>query len=396
MNAEPLPLAGSCPLCGGPESKTLVDCGDVPVFCNVLYRTRDAALQAERDRLRLVQCFCCGMIYNSQFDPARVDYAVDYENAQHFSPKFQDYLEHLVGDLVRRYSLSRKSITELGCGDARFLSLLCAAGDNRGTGFDPSARTATRDLPHNVTIVPEPFNSAHDAAVADFVCCRHVLEHVANPRVFLGNVRSALDERPDSVVYFEVPNTLYTLNQRAIWDLLYEHCLYFTPASLAKLFGSCGFAVLEIRTPFSDQFLSIEAAPTIEITDGRPAEQSPDTETQQRVEAFSTEYRRMIRQWSQRLCKLFAAGKRVVVWGAGTKGVMFLNSVRGGDEVRGIVDINPRKQGCHVAGTGQPIVAPAQLKELEPDVVLLMNPIYRAEIRSQLNELGIACELIAV
>jgi len=100
--------------------------------------------------------------------------------------------------------------------------------------------------------------------------------------------------------------------------------------------------------------------------------------------------------WHQKLSRLDQLGRRVVVWGAGTKGVMFLNTVKASEQVRYIVDINPRKQAMYIAGTGQQIVPPEFLQSYRPDVVLVMNPIYQDEIRACMTALGLSSKLITV
>jgi hypothetical protein len=78
--------------------------------------------------------------------------------------------------------------------------------------------------------------------------------------------------------------------------------------------------------------------------------------------------------------------------------VSFLNLVdQGGDAIRHVIDVNPRKAGKYVAGAGQQIVAPEALKSINPDLVLLMNPIYSGEVRRQLADLGLssAVEVVA-
>ena len=99
-------------------------------------------------------------------------------------------------------------------------------------------------------------------------------------------------------------------------------------------------------------------------------------------------------RWSERLAADRAPS--VAVWGAGAKGTTFLNLVEGGDRVGHLVDVNPRKRGKHVPGTGQPISAPEDLAERPPRHVVVMNPIYRAEIRQTLHGLGIEPEIEAV
>jgi hypothetical protein len=57
-----------------------------------------------------------------------------------------------------------------------------------------------------------------------------------------------------------------------------------------------------------------------------------------------------------------------------------------------VVDINPRKQGRYVAGTGQRIVPPEFLRDYRPGVIIVMNPVYRDEIREMTERLGVTAE----
>jgi hypothetical protein len=78
-----------------------------------------------------------------------------------------------------------------------------------------------------------------------------------------------------------------------------------------------------------------------------------------------------------------------VLWGGGSKAVAFLTTLGVRDEIQYAVDINPRRHGTFIAGTGQQIVAPGFLKEYRPDVVLIMSPIYLPEITNELEALGV-------
>ena len=60
------------------------------------------------------------------------------------------------------------------------------------------------------------------------------------------------------------------------------------------------------------------------------------------------------------------------------------------------VDVNPHKAGKFMAGTGHEIVGPHALTEREPDVVVVMNPIYRDEIAHTLDDLGLHPKLVTV
>ena len=65
-----------------------------------------------------------------------------------------------------------------------------------------------------------------------------------------------------------------------------------------------------------------------------------------------------------------------------------------GTDSSAAVDINPHKQGYFMPGTGHEVLAPETLVERGIDVVVVMNPIYVEEIRSQLAGLGLNPEIV--
>ena len=109
------------------------------------------------------------------------------------------------------------------------------------------------------------------------------------------------------------------------------------------------------------------------------------------VAYFIEHYEAKRAEWRKKLAGWKASGKKVVLWGGGSKGVAFLTTLGLTlDDVEYAVDINPIKTGTFMAGTGQEIIAPAFLQQYRPDVVVIMNPVYRAEITSDLTEMGLS------
>jgi FlaA1/EpsC-like NDP-sugar epimerase len=197
------------------------------------------------------------------------------------------------------------------------------------------------------------------------------------------------------VLFFEVPNALFTLERLGIWDIIYEHCSYFTPSSLQRVFELAGFEVRAINQVYDGQFLTIEAQPA--FGSAAPVASRVSSSVVESVARFDAEYRAKAALWRERLHEIERRGTRAVVWGAGSKGVTFLNVMSvTRDVVPYAVDLNPRKCGRFVAGTGQAIVMPSFLsKSYRPQVVIIMNDVYKKEIAEALKNAKLAVQLFA-
>jgi len=82
-----------------------------------------------------------------------------------------------------------------------------------------------------------------------------------------------------------------------------------------------------------------------------------------------------------------------VVWGAGAKGITFLNVLRS-QSIEFIVDVNPLKSSKYIPGTGQQIMPPEFMKEYRPDVVIGVNPNYHEEIIRHMSALELDPEFV--
>jgi SAM-dependent methyltransferase len=298
-----------------------------------------------------------------------------------------------------RYALRGKKVVEIGCGKGDFLVRLCEDGGNEGWGFDRSFDPERVDAARRLRInFVQEFYTAEQAARLrpDFVCFRHVLEHVADPRGFLGELRRGFADRTDAALYCEVPNALFTLKDMGIWDLIYEHCAYFTLGSLVRAARDSGFDVLALDEAFGGQYLYVELRPGA----GRALVAVPEAHQPAAVSRLAREfagrYRDKVDAWRGRLRELQQAERRTVIWGGGSKGVTFLNVLGADSAIEYVVDLNPHKQGQYVAGTGQRVVAPEFLRELRPTDVLVMNPVYENEIADSVRALGLEARLHCV
>src|SRR3990172_5453172 len=105
-----------CPVCKSPDNNVFLEITRVPVHCNLLWKTRNDAMDAPRSDITLAYCENCGHIFNRTSDPEVMRYTQQYENSLHFSLCFQNYAKELVDQLIKSHDLYRKNIIEIGCG----------------------------------------------------------------------------------------------------------------------------------------------------------------------------------------------------------------------------------------------------------------------------------------
>ncbi|WP_447968803.1 class I SAM-dependent methyltransferase [Nitrospira sp. M1] len=387
-----------CFNCGGNSLSLFYDVRNVPVHSCLLIDNREEALTYPKGDIQLAFCRRCGFIENILFDPRMHEYSSRYEETQGFSARFQTFATKLAKRLIEQYNLREKHILEIGCGKGEFLVLLCEMGMNYGTGIDPGyiSDRIQSNANSRITFLPDFYSEKYSHLSADFVVCRHTLEHIQSTSDFLKMVRRCIGDRHETIVYFEVPDVSRILKEQAFWDMYYEHCSYFTLDSLKYLFCSCGFEILNAQYDFDDQYLLVEARPT-PSSRGTPPQEPQDLEQLAHdVKIFQETVPLKMKQWKETLQSVTTQDKRIVLWGSGSKAVAYLTTLDIAHELDYIVDINPHKHGKFSAGTGHEIVPPAFLKTYQPDLVVAMNPAYYDEIRSDLKQMGVEAELIAV
>ncbi len=386
-----------CPNCGSLGLSLFYEVKAVPVHSCLMLSNPEDALNFPSGDVELGFCESCGFVTNTQFDSKWSAYAPNYEDQQSFSPTFNRFAKELAQQLIDRYDLHNKSIVEIGCSKGDFLHLLCELGNNTGVGIDPSAvpGRVSSTAADRVTLIQDYYSEKYAEHVGDFICCRHTLEHIQPTADFIRTVRKSIGDRSVSVV-FEIPDTVRVLEEAAFEDIYYEHCSYFTPGSLARLFRHCGFEVTDLYRAYGDQYLLIDARPVSEPSDKvHPLEDSP-AEIAQMVQTYIDTIHGKLEGWRTRLTAAQAAGQKTVVWGSGSKCVAFLTTLDTIDKIQYVVDINPHRHGKFIPGVGKQIMSPEFLREYQPDLVIVMNEIYCDEIGAMLKEMGVAAKMVAL
>jgi hypothetical protein len=135
---------------------------------------------------------------------------------------------------------------------------------------------------------------------------------------------------------------------------------------------------------------------TVGVASNREIKRNPTRPIAPAVDAFETNHQKYVERWRETLANLAAKNKTVLVWGAGSKGITFLNLFEAASFIDYVVDLNPKKHGMFIAGRGQEIVPPERIAEIHPDAIIIVNPVYRDEIEERVSGLGISTEYLVL
>ena len=381
----------NCPSCGSESTAPFHQLDQIPVQSVLNIESYDEAVAFPRGDIHLSFCSDCGFISNKTFEPDLMRYTTGYEATQSYSPTFTEFAKRQAQSLIHKFALYEKDLLEIGCGNGEFLQLLCELGNNRGIGFDPAyvaGRVAFNDNT-KVTFIKDYYSDAYAEYQADFLYCKMTLEHIHQTGDFIASVGRATRQHPDTTVLFQVPDVTRILRDCAFEDIYYEHCSYFSPGSLSRLFKQSGFDILELYTDYAEQYLIVVARPVRQQPPAQMVANNDLDTIKAYIDQFPQKFEHMMTRWQDRLQAIVQRKQRAVIWGSGSKGVAFLTTTGIGEAIRHAIDINPHRQGTFMAGTGHEIKGPAFLKSFQPDIVVVMNAVYKDEIQRDLAQMDL-------
>jgi dTDP-6-deoxy-L-talose 4-dehydrogenase (NAD+) len=315
------------------------------------------------------------LLENEAFDPTLIDYSDNYENSQAHSQKFSDHMGAVL-KLLKQQLPQGGQLVEVGCGKGAFVELAEKDGHFQVSGFDAAYEGDN-------SAIEKRYLTIQDRIHADIVVLRHVLEHIQNPYRFLSMLSVIFG---DAKVYIEVPDYDWIINNGAFFDITYEHVNYFSRNTLTKLFKN-GCSINELC--FEGQYQYI-------ISDFQSLDPAFEMLYQsshwhyETLESLFPNIHRLIERIESTV-----QGKSLFIWGAATKGCLFLAYCAAQNrlikQVKFAIDINPDKIGKFLPGSLVEIRSKTAFfgTAKQGDVLLVSNPAYLEEIKRELESANV-------
>ena len=308
---------------------------------------------------------------NDAFDKKIINYNLDYDNSQSYSQEFKKHMFR-VFNIIKKNLHKNSKIVEVGCGQGHFIDLISKNSNYEVRGFDTSYKGKNKKI-------EKRYLTKSDNIFANMVVLRHVLEHVPKPYEFLLLLKSVFKK---SKIYIEVPEYNWIKKNKAFFDITYEHVNYFTRTSLGKLFKKRK----EQGLLFNRQYQYIIA----DIKDLNENFKLDYYSHNWEYKSFESLFPDIIYKMNK--VKKSAKNNSIYIWGAGTKGCIFLNHCKNNNilinKIKFAIDINPNKIDKYLPGSLIQIKSKEYfLKKIKnDDTLLISNPIYKNEIIKEIKK----------
>jgi nucleoside-diphosphate-sugar epimerase len=312
---------------------------------------------------------------NEAFDENLIDYSKGYANSQANSDDFRKHMQNVMSILKANFS-KNSFIVEIGCGNGDFVDMLEADGYFKVKGFDVSYEG------NNKSIEKRYLNS-YDRIDADLVVLRHTLEHIQRPYEFLSMLKTVFRK---AYIYLEVPNYDWIEENKTFFDITYEHVNYFSKKSFKYLFKK---NQLKFGLLFNEQYQYI-IAELSSLNKKFDQYYKSDNWNYISFETLFPNIQNKINYFDE-----LAGDSSVFIWGAATKGCLFLAHCNNRNKliknVSFAIDQNFKKIGKYLPGSLIEIKSKYDFfNSAKPgDLLIISNPAYKNEIVSQINAAGL-------
>lgn len=348
----------------------------------VFPRTKDE--QITSGPLELLWCADSGLLQLAVSYDASEMYGENYGYRSGLNQSMVDHLTRKIVHLSKRADLrSGDVVLDIGSNDCTSLKAYNTQGIDR-IGMDPTGNKFRQFYPDDVKLIPDFFSAKEFKSVssklAKIVTSIAMFYDLEDPVAFAQDVSSILDH--DGIWHFEqsyMPSMLRTTSYDTI---CHEHLEFYSLGAVQRIVGQAGLKIIDVQMnginggSFAVNVAKAESSikPNDVVIQWLLEQEDrmglstprPFRDFEERVFRHRDDLKRLLQS-------LAADGKRVLGYGASTKGNVLLQFCGITDkELLAIADVNPDKFGSFTPGTLIPIVSEADARAMNPDYYLVL------------------------
>jgi len=392
----------TCRVCGSSHLVPVIDLGD-QYLQGSFVKPGVTAPPTRKLPTKLVRCDvskaedACGLLQLANSIPPEILYA-NYWYRSGTNMTMREHLRGIAEEAVAILGEAPKHVLDIGCNDG---TLLLSYPDSVVKfGVDPS--DIAGEIPAPVTVVNTVFPS--EQAFSTFEDTRFdVITSIAmfydleSPIKFAQSIKRVLSEK--GIWGLEMSYLPLMLQQNSFDTICHEHLEYYSLAVLDYIANKSGLRIFKaelndinggsIRCWLTHAGNTMHDSPEDRnfIKTLRIREFQLELDSNRPYSAFQDRIAALRSEFAQFLKDTRAAGKRIHVYGASTKGNVLLQYYNiDSMHVECAADRNPDKAGARTLGTDIPIVDEQTSRSMNPDYYLVLPWHFKAEFLERERE----------
>lgn len=346
---------------------------------------RSPSQHVTKGPLELVWCPDSGLLQLKHSYNMSEMYGENYGYRSGLNASMVSHLSGKIRGLERKFGpRSGDWVLDIGSNDCTSLKAYSAAGLRR-IGMDPTAAKFREYYPDDVVVVEDFFTSARYLEAtsgnrAKIITSIAMFYDLEDPGGFVRDIARVL--APDGVWHFEQSYMPSMLRTNAYDTVCHEHLEYYSLRVINDLCDRNGLRIVDV------QMNSVNGgsfAVTACHRDARiPSARSIIDWMLQMEDNWGLNTAKPYRQFEDRVFKhradlqrlvhaLLSDGKRILGYGASTKGNVLLQFCRFGVEhIPAIAEVNAEKFGAFTPGTAIPIIPENEARAMRPDYFIVL------------------------
>ncbi len=377
-----------CFICGNEKLIPILDLG-IQSLTGVFPRTKD--MQVGQGPLQLVKCQesldgkNCGLVQLRHIYNAENLYGETYGYRSSLNRSMVDHLHNKVKKILRKVTLQLGDmVIDIGSNDSTLLQSYSAQGFTL-VGVDPLGERMRKYYPPHIHLISDFFSKktlekhfgSRKARIITSIAMFYDLE---SPLTFMQQVYELLAD--NGVWVFEQSYMPTMLSMNSYDTVCHEHLEYYRLKQIKWMVDRAGLKILDVEFNQINggSFSVMVAKKDSSYREARglvarilKSEEKLGLHTLKPYKAFQKRVSQHKKKFQAQIQKLNKSGKKVLGYGASTKGNVILQycELREKD-IPFIAEVNPDKFGAYTPGTLIPIISEQDARAMKPDYFVVL------------------------
>lgn len=360
-----------CRICDG-KLETVLDMGTI--YQSNFLTDASRAILAPLNLARCIKCNLVQLKHDGNLDSMYRQYW--YKSS--LNQSMVEALRSVVDSINGRVALEAGDVVvDIGCNDGTLLSMF--PENVFKIGYDPSNNLAEEAQENCDFFINDYFPANYPVkAKAKVITSIAMFYDLPDPRAFIDKVRSIM--RVDGIWVIQFTDLLSMFQVNAFDNICHEHVEYYSLAVLKSLLDQHGFEVVDVLynqvnggsvrayVGFNGVYAVTDA-----VSEMLKQEDLYMRSFDNPFAAFSDRVTRIKEQCVEYIQHEHAAGKKIFITGASTKGNTLLQYFGlNKDIIPYAAEVNADKFGLRTVGTDIEIIPERQAIEMKPDIFLVL------------------------